>query len=202
LRTLIRPSQPVRQRNARRNQRWRGAGFAFGAGRPRVRGSAILSTVPALAEPHHTKLAGFQEVPVVVTGGSGQFEMKIAPGDGSFDFVLSYEGIEGGAIQQAHVHVGQRNVNGGIVVFLCTNLTPPAGVPAPPPCPPSPGTLTGTRTTADVQAQTTQGVSAGELSAVLTAVRNGRAYANVHSAASPGGEIRGQISRGHQGDDD
>jgi hypothetical protein len=162
---------------------------------------ALLHT-PALAEPHHTKLAGFQEVPVVVTGGSGQFEMKIAP-DGSFDFVLSYEGIEGGAVQQAHIHVGQRNVNGGIVVFLCTNLTPPVGVPTPPPCPASPGTVTGTRTSADVLAQTTQGVSAGELSAVLTALRKGRAYANVHSAVSPGGEIRGQISRGgHHHDDD
>ncbi len=161
---------------------------------------AMLNT-PALAEPHHAKLVGFQEVPVVVTAGSGHFKMNIAPGDGSFDFELSYEGIEGGAIQQAHVHVGQRNVNGGIVVFLCTNLTPPAGVPAPPHCPASPGTLTGTRTTEDVLAQTTQGVSAGELSAVLTAVRNGRAYANVHSAASPGGEIRGQISRGPQDDD-
>src|SRR2546427_7961042 len=74
--------------------------------------SLALHHPPALAEPHHTKLAGFQEVPVVVTGGSGQFEMKIAPGDGSFDFVLSYEGIEGGAVQQAHIHVGQRNVNG------------------------------------------------------------------------------------------
>ena len=162
---------------------------------------ALLHT-PALAEPHHTKLAGFQEVPVVVTGGSGQFEMKIAPGDGSFDFVLSYEGIEGGAVQQAHIHVGQRNVNGGIVVFLCTNLTPPSGVPTPPPCPAPPGMVTGTRTSADVLSQTTQGVSAGELSAVLTAVRKGRAYANVHSASSPGGEIRGQISRGGHDDDD
>ncbi len=162
---------------------------------------ATLNT-PALAEPHHARLIGFQEVPVVVTEGSGHFTMNIAPDGGSFDFELSYEGIEGGAIQQAHVHVGQRNVNGGIVVFLCTNLNPPANVPAPPPCPASPGTVSGTRRPADVVAVTTQGVSAGEFAAVLTAVRNGRAYPNVHSAASPGGEIRGQISRGHQGDDD
>ncbi len=154
--------------------------------------AAMLNT-PALAEPHHAKLQGFQEVPVVVTEGSGHFEMNIAPDDASFDFELRYEGIEGGAIQQAHIHVGQKNANGGIVVFLCTNLTPPAGVPTPPPCPDPPGIVTGTRTSADVLAQTTQGISAGELSAVLTAVRKGKAYANVHSTASPGGEIRGQI---------
>ena len=41
---------------------------------------AVLNT-PALAEPHHAKLVGFQEVPVVVTEGSGHFKMDIAPGD-------------------------------------------------------------------------------------------------------------------------
>src|SRR6266849_8777876 len=61
--------------------------------------AAMLST-PALAEPHHAKLQGFQEVPSVVTGGSGHFEMKIAPDDASFDFELSYAGIEGGSVTQ------------------------------------------------------------------------------------------------------
>jgi hypothetical protein len=49
------------------------------------------------------------------------------------------------------------------------------------------------RTAADVFAQLTQGVSATDFAAVLTAIRKGRAYANVHTAVSPGGEIRGQI---------
>jgi len=154
--------------------------------------TAMLNT-PALAEPHHAKLVGVQEVPVVVSAGTGQFKMTVAPDDSSIEFELTYEGLEGGAVQQAHIHVGQRNVNGGIVIFLCTNLTPPVGVPAPPACPDSPGKVTGIRTTADVQPQTTQGISAGELSAVLIAIREGKAYANVHTAASPGGEIRGQI---------
>ena len=154
---------------------------------------AMLNT-PALAEPHHAKLVGIQEVPVVVSAGTGQLKMTVADDDSSIEFELTYEGLEGGTVQQAHIHVGQKNVNGGVVIFLCTSLTPPpAGVPAPPACPDSPGKVTGTRTAADVLPQTTQGISAGELSAVLIAIREGKAYANVHTAASPGGEIRGQI---------
>jgi hypothetical protein len=153
-----------------------------------------LNTPALAAEKHKAKLLeGFQETPAVITGASGSFNMEIAKGDGSFDFELTYEGIEGGSVTQAHIHVGQSDVAGGIVVFLCTNLTPPAGVPVPPACPASAGTVTGTRTAADVLPQTAQGVSASELSAVLTAIREGVAYANVHSTVSPAGEIRGQI---------
>jgi len=161
--------------------------------------AAMLALValyaPAMAsEKHRAKLLeGVQETPAVITGASGDFTMDIGKGDTSFDFVLTYEGIENGTVTQAHIHVGQANVAGGIVIFLCTNLTPPAGVPVPPPCPANGGTVTGTRTAADVLPQTTQGVSAGELSAVLTAIREGVAYANVHSTGSPTGEIRGQI---------
>jgi hypothetical protein len=155
----------------------------------------IALNAPALAsEKHGAKLLeGTQETPAVITAATGSFDMDIATGDSSFDFELTYGGIEGGSVTQAHIHVGQANVAGGIVIFLCTNLTPPVGVPVPPPCPASPGTVTGTRTAADVLPQTTQGVSTGELSAVLTAIRDGVAYANVHTTASPSGEIRGQI---------
>jgi CHRD domain len=155
----------------------------------------VTFTTPAPADEKHRArlLEGVQETPAVITGATGSFKMEIAKGGSSFDFELTYEGIEGGAVTQAHIHVGQRDVPGGIVIFLCTNLTPPAGVPVPPPCPASQGTVTGTRAAADVLPQTTQGVSAGELAAVLTAVRQGLAYANVHSAVSPAGEIRGQI---------
>jgi CHRD domain len=171
--------------------------------------SLVVLNAPALADSdrhqdnqQEARLVGFQEVPSVITEGKGRFEMTIAPDDSSFTFTLSYEGIEGGgptgAITQAHIHVGQKAANGAIVVFLCTNLAPPAGVPTPPACPPSPGTVSGTRTAADVISVPTQSVGANDLAAVLTAVRKGVAYANVHTAASPSGEIRGQIRDDHQ----
>jgi len=38
-----------------------------------------------------------------------------------------------------------------------------------------------------------QQLAAGDLAAVVAAIRAGAAYANVHTTPSPGGEIRGQI---------
>ena len=133
-----------------------------------VLGAMLLLTMfntPALAEVHQTKLEGFQEVPAVITPGSGHFKMKVAPGGASFDFELSYEGIEGGAITQAHIHVGQKNVNGGIVIYLCSNLVPPGGRARTAARRASPDNVTGTRTAEDVFAQPTQGVSALDFSA-------------------------------------
>jgi len=154
---------------------------------------AALSSPAQAGETHKAKLLqGIEETPAIITGAGGSFKMDIANDDASFTFELTYEGLEN-PVTQAHIHVGQAGVAGGIVVFFCTNLTPPPNVPVPPRCPAPPATVTGTRTAADVLAVTAQGVSAGELSAVLTAVREGVSYANVHTTGFPSGEIRGQI---------
>jgi hypothetical protein len=148
--------------------------------------------VPALAETRRAQLEGFQEVPVVSTTGTGEFLARIASDDSSIDYILSYEGLEN-AVAQAHIHLGQRSVNGGIVIFLCTNLgNGPAGTQ---PCPPSPATITGTITAGDVVPVASQGIAAGDLAEVLRAMRKGLTYANVHSLPDhPGGEIRGQVT--------
>ena len=66
----------------------------------------------------------------------------------------------------------------------------PAGTPT---CPQS-GTVTGTFTTANVlAAPSTQQLGAGEIGEMISAMKAGVAYVNVHTAVSPGGEIRGQI---------
>jgi CHRD domain-containing protein len=136
-------------------------------------------------------LRGFDEVPALVSSGEGRFTASVNAADTEIAYELTYFGL-GSTPTQAHIHVGQHGVNGGIVLFLCTNLAPPGGVPAPPACPVS-GTVTGTLTAADVIGQSSQGVLAGEFPKVLRAIRAGISYANVHSSIFPGGEIRGQV---------
>lgn len=142
-------------------------------------------------------LTGFEEVPSVVTGAAGEFHARISTDQSQIEWELSYAGLEG-AVQQAHVHFGQTGVNGGITVFLCTNLgNGPAGAQ---PCPPS-GTITGIITAVDVSpnipataAARSQGLGTGEMGKLIQAVRAGATYVNVHSTTWPGGEIRSQIN--------
>jgi CHRD domain-containing protein len=61
--------------------------------------------------------------------------------------------------------------------------------------------VTGTIRPSDVVGPTGQGIAAGEFEELVAAIRAGRAYANVHSAKFPGGEIRGQINDDDQRDD-
>jgi hypothetical protein len=147
---------------------------------------------PALADPR-ASLEGFEEVPVVSTSGKGQCRTRIrSHGTGPrLEVELNYENLEGNVLQ-AHIHLGQQDVNGGIVLFLCSNLaSPPAGTPF---CPgPHGGTVFRTLTAADVLPVTTQGIAAGEFDEVTDAMRKGKAYCNVHTDMSPGGEIRGQF---------
>src|SRR5688500_4698003 len=107
-------------------------------------------------------LTGFQEVPVVSTVATGEFHARISDDASQIDFELSYSDLEG-AVQQAHIHLGQIGVNGGISVWLCGNpgpgIVPPAGTQA---CPAPPATITGTLTAANVVGPVGQGIAAGE----------------------------------------
>jgi CHRD domain len=142
-------------------------------------------------------MSGYQEVPSVSSGASATFTADVAKDGQSIAWELSYGGLEG-TVQQSHIHFGQRSVNGGISVFLCTNLgNGPAGTQA---CPQS-GTISGTITPVDVSpaipataAARTQGIDTGEWDEFAQAIDAGKAYANIHSSKWPGGEIRAQLN--------
>lgn len=145
-------------------------------------------------------LSGYQEAPAISTVATGSFEATVNGDGDEITYTLTYSDLEG-SVLQAHIHFGQRDVAGGVSVFLCSNLgTGLAGTQL---CPPSPATVTGTITAANVIGPTGQGIAATEFTELLRAVRAGVTYANVHSSKFPGGEVRGQINDpDRRGDDD
>jgi len=144
-------------------------------------------------------LTGYEETPSAVsTTGGGTFNARISNDESQIDWELSYSDLEG-AVQQAHIHFGQKGVTGPISVFLCTNLgNGPAGTQ---PCPAPPATISGTIVAADVtNLANERGISAGQLDELIRAVRAGTTYVNIHSTRWPGGEVRSQID-GNSGHD-
>jgi CHRD domain len=148
-------------------------------------------------------LVGYNEPPSVSTTGNGRFKARINEQGTAIDYELTYEALEGN-VQQAHIHIGQKAVNGGIVIFLCTNLGngPGAGLQGNQPCPTPPAKVEGRITAADVTPNAgavTQGIAANQFDEVLRAIRAGATYVNVHSDRWPGGEIRDQLrkDKGH-----
>lgn len=139
------------------------------------------------------ELFGYEEVPAVSSAAGGSFRASFGPGDQSIDWTMSYDGLEAGSTQ-AHIHFGASRTSGGISVWLCSNLASPPTPAGVQPCATTSGTVSGSITAASVVGPTGQGIGAGELSELVAAIRSGMAYANVHSAKFPGGEIRGQIN--------
>lgn len=152
-------------------------------------GLVLAAAAQAQQQVIRIDLQGTQEVPAVSTAAAGQFQARIS--DGSVRYQLTYSGLEGN-VTQAHIHVGQHGVNGGIAVWLCSNLASPptpAGVQA---CPAA-GTITGVITPGDVVGPSGQGLAPGEFQEFVRALRAGVGYANVHTTKFPGGELRGQL---------
>ena len=166
---------------------------------------AVLALVSAVALAQgfvniRELLTGFEEVPSVSTRANGQFNARIAKDGRAIDWELSYSDLEG-AVQQSHIHIGNTSVNGGISVFLCTNLgNGPVGTQS---CPPPPAVISGRIFAADVSpniaataAARTQGLNTGEIEELVAAMRAGATYVNVHTTLWPGGEVRSQIKNG------
>ena len=135
-------------------------------------------------------LKGRNEVPLTLSSGRGTLALTVNDDDTSVHFVLEFSGLQT-AISASHIHVGQPNVNGGVTVFFCGGARPA--------CPQGQGTVEGDFTASDVIGLAPQQLEANNLAKLLAAIRAGKTYANLHTATSPGGEIRGQIRDDHKG---
>lgn len=159
---------------------------------------SLLSVPPAHAakkEIFSAVLLGDNEVPPNNTPATGTFRMEVddSTATPTITFTLTYANLST-TPTVSHLHFGQFNVAGGVMIFLCGGGGQPA-------CPTATsGTITGTITPANVTGPTAQGINAGDLASALEAVQDGESYANLHSTKFPGGEIRGQLRRGDRKD--
>jgi len=143
------------------------------------------------------ELQGGPENPPVISEGSGAFTAVLEAD--RIPFELNYDVLSDVSdADQAHLHIANPGNNGGIVVFLCSNLgNTPVGATVRE-CPPSPGEVSGEILAADVQPVSegdppVQIIAAGDLEGLKLLIEQGAVYANVHTPTHPAGEIRGQL---------
>jgi hypothetical protein len=162
-----------------------------------------IATAPAMAGDDNSfkaRLSGYQEVATLSTTGRGQFRARLVTlppvppalvGAPALQYELQYSGLEGGAVSGAHIHLGAKATNGGIIADLCGGTKPVCPAQTVPPA--APATVTGQIVAADVLGPTVQGIAPGEFAEMISAMRADATYVNVHTATYPGGDIRGQV---------
>lgn len=134
------------------------------------------------ADKFEAELEGAQEVPPVMTTAGAEAEFKLDH-EGRLKFELEATAhIE--KATQAHIHLGARGQNGPVVAFLLPFNA--AGVDFEPGDEIAEGKLT------DDDVIERPGFD-GTVASLVERMRQGRAYANLHTVAFPGGEIRGQV---------
>ena len=161
----------------------------------------------AAAEEFTAKLSGFNEIGsisatgytgAVLSDGTGTAKLDLDKQAGTITYRLTYSNVgttppKTGTVLFAHIHFGKSRDSGGVLVFFCTNAPFTGTGPTPQACPSPSGTVSGTWTANDVQAVLGQNVQAGDFDALVDALTSNTAYANIHTTALTGGEIRGQV---------
>jgi hypothetical protein len=127
----------------------------------------IVSAAPAATLYFQATMKGSSEVPPTKSDGTGTAKATLDTVSKSFSYQVTFDKLSGPATA-AHFHgPAAPGKNAGVVVPIDgQNPTSPA---------------TGTATLTDAQ---------------IKDLRAGKWYVNVHTAANPGGEIRGQVMRG------
>jgi hypothetical protein len=130
--------------------------------------AAFVSAASAATVSYTARLSGRNEVPKTDSKGTGRLHATFDTQTKAFNYTLTFENLTGPATV-AHIHgPATRTQNAGVIAPLGDkNPTSP---------------ITGSVTLTDDQVKSLQA---------------SKLYVNVHTAANPGGEIRGQIMGSH-----
>jgi CHRD domain len=135
-------------------------------------GGEIRGQIVAKGNAQFASLAGFQEVPPVATSAKGNGWVLVSTDGATLTYYVAYSGLSGAAAA-AHIHIGAVGVAGGVILPLAVSASPMVG------------TLTAANFTPSGAITT--------FAQAVAAIQAGNTYFNIHTAAHPGGEIRGQI---------
>jgi len=128
-------------------------------------GAAIAFAGPAFAEKMKATLDGKSEVPANTSAATGTADIDYDAASKKLSWKVTYSGLSGPATA-AHFHgPAEAGKNAGVAVPIANIASSPAE---------------GSATLTDAQA--------ADLAA-------GKYYVNIHTAANPGGEIRGQVTK-------
>ena len=128
-------------------------------------GATIAFAGPAFAEKMKATLDGKSEVPPTTTAGTGNADIDYDAATKKLSWKVTYSGLSGPATA-AHFHgPAEAGKNAGVAVAIPNATSSP---------------VEGSATLTDAQA------------ADLMA---GKYYVNIHTAANPAGEIRGQVTK-------
>jgi hypothetical protein len=128
-------------------------------------GTVIAFAAPAFADKMKATLDGKTQVPPNTSAATGTADLDYDPASKKLSWKLSYSGLSGPATA-AHFHgPAETGKNAGVAVAIPNATSSP---------------VEGSATLTDAQA--------ADLAA-------GRYYINIHTAANPGGEIRGQVTK-------
>ncbi len=133
-----------------------------------IRGQVTLAT--ALHFTAH--LSGAQEPNPVTTDAMGTGVFILSPNRSQLDYYLAYRDLSGSLSAGGHIHTGARGVSGPVALGIASGGGPAADA------------IKGSWKFTDSTPLTP---------ALADSLIAGRLYVNFHTAANPGGEIRGQL---------
>jgi len=151
-----------------------------------ITASGIVATIAntAFAQQQHftAKLSSDNEVPPVTSKASGIATFDLNAAGTQMKYALNVTDID--HVIAAHIHMAKSTENGPIVV----NLFIPAK---------ATGKVTGSLAQSSINSTSLIGPLKGkQMPDLISLMKNGQAYVNVHTAQNPPGEVRGTITVG------
>ncbi|OGL15095.1 MAG: hypothetical protein A3F92_01450 [Candidatus Rokubacteria bacterium RIFCSPLOWO2_12_FULL_71_22] len=135
---------------------------------------------PGAEELFKARMTGDQEVPPVETDTAGRFEILVNTERTAGEYTLRVS--SGARVTQSHFHCGPLGINGPVIVFLAGFHANGWDVD---------GKWVSNATITD--ANVVNAACGTTLAEIFEQARLGNVYVNVHSVASPGGVVRGQL---------